>query len=106
MAKAKTTGVKKTSPSKGTSLADIPTAPLAVPIRDFPRELLMGLGLRQDMLTLSDGNDRLGGVTTGSGLGNDFIILEWKGRYAVLRGSEIFKTWVATFAAEDAERMP
>jgi len=79
---------------------------LAVPIRD---ELTGGesiaLGYRQMLVSCGDKKE-IGSVSTGAGLGTDFIILEWRGRNATIRGSELLKAWVATFAPEDAEAMP
>lgn len=76
---------------------------LTIPIRD---ELETGecivLGFRQSMLTIGD----IGAVDIGAGLGTDFIQLTWDGRKAVVRGSELLKAWVATFAPEEAERFP
>jgi hypothetical protein len=82
------------------------TTPLTVPIRDNLTQIeSVALGLRQEMLSVGKKGE-LGSVTCGAGLGTDFIILEWKGRCAVMRGSELFKAWVATFDPKSAERMP
>jgi hypothetical protein len=83
-----------------------PTVPLMVPMRDKLTDVeSMCLGFRMGMLEVGDSKDR-GAVLTGSGCGSDFIILEWKGRTAILRGSEVLKAWVATFDPESAARMP
>lgn len=75
---------------------------LTVPIREVMGTLeSMVLGLRQSMLDVEDN----GGVSTGAGLGSDFIILRWGDRQALVRGSELLRAWVATFAPEDAERL-
>jgi hypothetical protein len=66
---------------------------------------VIGLGFRQEMLTVGEKPGPHGGVSTGAGFGSGAILLEWNGRKAVLYGQELFKAWVATFAPEDAERM-
>jgi len=79
---------------------------LAVPIRDeLTGSESIALGFRQPMVSCG-GKKEIGSVSTGAGLGTDFIILEWRGRNATIRGSELLKAWVATFAPEDAKAMP
>ncbi len=62
----------------------------------------IALGLRQEMLSMGD----VGAVLTGTGLGSDAIILKWGDRQALVRGSELLRAWVSTFAPEDADRFP
>lgn len=76
---------------------------LCVPIRtidDNSEGIVMGF--RQQMVDI----EGLGGVATGAGLGTDFIQLQWGDRSAVIRGSDLLRTWVATFAPDDAARFP
>lgn len=73
-----------------------------VPVRDIENASeAIALGFRQSMLELGPGS-----VSTGAGLGTDWIILEWDGKTVVVRGSELLKAWVSTFAPEDAARFP
>jgi hypothetical protein len=81
-------------------------ATLPVPIRDGASVgESIACGFRQNMLEISDGDEKLGSLDTGAGLGSDAILMEWRGRRAILRGRELLKAWVATFAPDDAERM-
>jgi hypothetical protein len=101
---------KVTSGGKTSRTGDVlertPAGSLAVPYRDVIGQESITLGFRQQMLSV--GNPKKpehGGVACGNGLGTDFIILEWKGKVALVRGSEIFKLWVATFDPESAKGM-
>jgi hypothetical protein len=88
-------------------LSQHPFTKLSVPIRDGISDMQgIGLGFRMGMLSVGDKNGERGSLSTGTGLGSDAIILEWRGRRAVIRGRDLFKAWVATFAPEDVERMP
>lgn len=80
-----------------------PVTGLTIPVRtiDNPAEGMV-LGFRQNMLEIG----KRGSVDTGGGMGSDFIILEWDDRKALVRGSELLRAWVATFAPEDAARFP
>jgi hypothetical protein len=69
------------------------------------------LGYRAEMFELSDGQGHGGAVATGSGFGSDFIVMDWtdaKGqRHAgVVRGLDLLRAWVATFAPEEAKDFP
>ena len=75
---------------------------LTVPLRTLEPEQVMTLGFRQNMLEIED----RGSVATGAGLGTDFILLQWGKQYALVRGSELLKAWVKTFAPKDAARFP
>ena len=63
-------------------------------------------GFRQNMFEIDEDGPGKGSMDTGAGCGNDNIVMRWKGRNAIVRGRDLFKAWVATFAPEDAERMP
>lgn len=77
---------------------------LIVPLREIQDSAEgIAFGFRQSMLDLGDG---VGSVATGSGLGTDFIILEWKGRTAFCRGSEMLKAYVMRTEPDEAERFP
>jgi len=79
---------------------------LQVPVQDeLTQRESIGLGLRQEMITIDDG-DVHGSVTVGAGLGSDSIILEWKGRRAVVRGRDLLRAWMMRFAPGDAKRLP
>ena len=81
---------------------------LQVPTHDdlTGAEMLIG-GLRQEMLSVGDPKtEEHGSLMTGAGLGSDVFHLEWRGRKAIIFGRDLFKAWVATFAPEDAKRMP
>lgn len=93
------------SASTGSVIAK-PTKSLVVLIRDNLTDVeSMCLGFRMGMLEVGDDKHK-GAVLTGTGCGSDFIILEWQGRTAILRGSEVLKAWVATFDPENAARLP
>lgn len=75
---------------------------LDIPIRELSGLDVVVLGFRANMLEMGEH----GGVDTGTGLGSDFILLRWGERKAVVRGSELLRAWVATFAPKDAMRFP
>lgn len=75
--------------------------PLTVPARVLLENELLVLGFRMEMLTVGDGS-----VSTGTGLGTDFIILEWKGRRLLLRGSELLRAFVAEVDPKAALQFP
>lgn len=96
----------KKGKTKGFSTSDVlakPLQPLTIPFRtiDETGEAIV-LGLRQSMVDIGD----QGSVSTGGGMGTDFILLDWGEKSIVIRGSELLRAWVATFAPEDAERFP
>lgn len=78
---------------------------LAVPFRVVEDIETIALGFRMEMFSLGD-NDKNGGVATGAGCGTDFIILSWRDKTIVIRGLELLKAWVETFAPADAEQFP
>lgn len=92
---------KATSTKQVLAKERVPLTVPMIPLEDESGESLV-LGFRSSMLTMSD----KGGVATGSGLGTDFIILEWGDRRAVVRGSELLRAWVATFSPEEAANFP
>jgi hypothetical protein len=67
---------------------------------------LMVTGFRQSMLDLSEGDERVGSVDVGAGLGSDFITLRWGERLALVRGIDLLRAWVQTIDAEGAKRLP
>ena len=75
---------------------------LPVPIREMTPEQMLCLGFRANMLEM----EKHGGVDTGTGLGTDFSLLRWGKRQALVRGSELLKAWVKTFAPKDVKRFP
>jgi hypothetical protein len=81
---------------------DIPTHGLTVPVREL-RDVsdAIVLGFYQNMLTCGE----QGAVDVGAGCGTDFITLRWGDRRAMIRGSDLLRSWVATFAPDDAARM-
>jgi hypothetical protein len=99
--------VRATATAKGKTVStkDItkrkPSATIDVPIRALEGIDVLALGFRQEMFSVED----FGGVDVGAGLGTDFILLKWRGKEALVRGSELLKAWVATFAPDDADRM-
>jgi hypothetical protein len=83
-----------------------PAGTLPVPYRDVAEAEGLTLGFRQEMIGVGDPKKPdHGGVTCGAGCGTDFIILEWKGKTALVRGGELFRAWVATFDPESAGKM-
>lgn len=83
-----------------TPTAKVPSS-LKVPIYTVEGAEGMRMGFRQEMLSIGEGS-----VATGTGLGTDYVLLTWGDRQAVLRGSEILRAWVKTFAPKDAARFP
>jgi hypothetical protein len=84
---------------------------LSVPFRNTVGVEGIALGYRAEMFELSDGQGHGGAVATGSGFGSDFIVMDWtdaKGqRHAgVVRGLDLLRAWVATFAPEEAKDFP
>lgn len=80
---------------------------LSVPVNDGASAgEVIGCGFRQNMFEIDEDGPGKGSLDTGAGCGNDNIVMRWRGRNAIVRGRDLFKAWVATFAPEDAERMP
>jgi hypothetical protein len=79
---------------------DSPTVPLAVPMHDnlTPGENIC-CGMRQELISLGEHD----GVMTG--VGSDCLILNFRGRSAMIRGVDMFIAWVATFDPEMAEKI-
>lgn len=69
------------------------------------RQNFEGLCLLQEMMAVGEGKES-GSLATGTGLGSDAIVMQWKGRRALVLGRDLFKAWVATWAPEDAARWP
>ena len=83
------------------------TLDLTVPVNDGASAgEVIRCGFRQNMFKIDEDGPGKGSMDTGAGCGNDNIVMRWKGRNAIVRGRDLFKAWVATFAPEDAERMP
>ena len=87
------------------TLRKAPSARVEVPVKDLEGAESISLGFRQQMFTLGDGEDK-GGVATGAGWGTDAIILTWGDKTAVVRGLDLLRAWVQTFAPEDAKHFP
>lgn len=66
------------------------------------------LRLKQSLLDLHSGdeNEPAASVTTGAGLGGDFLELHFRDRYAAIYGRDLLERWVATFDPDAAQRMP
>ena len=83
-----------------------PDGVLSVPLRTLKDIDSIALGFRAEMLSLSDGKGkRIGYVTSGAGLGSDYLILGWGKKEVLVRGVDILKAWVETFDKEGAERI-
>ncbi len=95
---------KVTSVSSESVAAKTPDGTLTIPLRELSDVESLACGLRQEMLSIGD-KEAKGTLCTGTGLGSDFILLEWRGRKAVVLGRDLFRLWVATFAPDDAKRM-
>jgi|FLYN01.1.fsa_nt_gi hypothetical protein len=76
---------------------------LEIGFRELDLKESLSLGFRQEMLSIGDGQKTIGRVDCGAGLGTDFIILEWEGRKAFVRGLDLLKAWLATFDPESAK---
>lgn len=79
---------------------------LPVPFAEVGDREGIALGFRQGMLELTAGDGTGGGVTSGGGMGSDFIVLDWNGRMAYVRGIDLLRAWVASFDPEEAARFP
>lgn len=79
-----------------------PVRPLTIPVREIGEEELLTLGFRAGMLTMGKDGD----VTTGTGLGSDFIVLRWGKKHLLVRGSELLRAWVRQIKAEAADQFP
>lgn len=64
------------------------------------------MALHSEMISLDEGDEHVGALSTGSGLGNDCINLEWRGKRIVIFGRELLRAWVETFDPEGAKRIP
>lgn len=92
------------SKASTTSLAIKPTDGelLNVPFRNVDEMEGIAGGFRQHMFSLGEE----GSVATGAGWGTDFILLKWGEREIMVRGLDLLRVWVETFAPEDAKRFP
>jgi hypothetical protein len=80
---------------------------LPIPFADIEVGESIVTGFRQTMFDLSDddGNE-VATMATGSGYGTDFITMKWGDKYAVVRGVDLLRAWVATFDPEAAKAIP
>jgi hypothetical protein len=67
-----------------------------VPFREITPEEGLAIGFRMEMITTE-----FGGVSTGAGLGSDWIIVTWKDRYFVIRGVELLALFAGRVSPED-----
>lgn len=77
-----------------------------VPIKTIDDAESISLGYRQEMFSLAVGNREVGSVCTGAGYGTDAVILRWGDRSVVIKGRDLLRAWVVTFAPDEAERIP
>lgn len=82
------------------------TGDLPVPYAELSGVESIATGYRQQMFDLKDENGDGGGVATGAGLGTDFITLQWNDKTAIVRGLDLLRAWVSTFAPEEAKHFP
>jgi hypothetical protein len=101
--KAETNGRRVTSREM---LTKPRTGALSVPFADIDTLESIATGFRMEMFELTDDGKPLGSVETGSGLGTDFITLNWGDRKAIVRGIDLLRAWVRTFDPDEAKRMP
>lgn len=80
---------------------------LVIPIRD-DIDAMEGitLGFRATMFDMKTEDGFGGSMESGGGFGSEWISMEWNGRRAAVRGSELLRAWVEMFAPEDAARFP
>jgi hypothetical protein len=93
-------------PITGADVARKDAVELPVPFREITITESIATGFRQEMLELRTDDGYGGSVATGAGWGSDFITLEWNGRCAVVRGSELLKAWVSIVSPQDVKRFP
>jgi hypothetical protein len=83
------------------------TSDLAVPYAYISTVESIACGFRAQMFDLEgDDGSVIGSVQTGTGMGTDFITLNWGEHKAVVRGIDLLRAWVATFDPDGAAQMP
>lgn len=105
----KSKGITASSRSVATTeglIARAPDGKMSIPFKRIGDLEGITVGFRQDMLTLSDENGIVGEVSTGAGLGTDFILIQWKDHQIVIRGLDLLKALVKDTAPDDLERLP
>jgi hypothetical protein len=78
-----------------------------VPVKEIDNVEAISLGYRQEVFSLEDDdNVTVGSMCTGAGYGTDAILLQWGDRLATIKGRDLLRAWVTTFAPDEAERVP
>lgn len=87
------------------------TPPKDVPIPVYTEEGVVLHGFHSNMLNYVQGDDTVGTLSTGSGLGGDYVMLSWTtedgtDHRAVCYMRDFFANWVATIDPEAAAKLP
>jgi hypothetical protein len=104
--------VEASSGGKSAKTSDVLYKPrsgdLTVPFAEISTLEGIATGFRQHMLGLADekGGEEIGSVSSGAGLGSDFITLTWKDKTAVVRGIDLLRAWVSGFDPKAAGEFP
>ncbi len=76
---------------------------LVVPIKKIGSMESIVAGFRMKMFDIRDDDNKvIGSVSTGSGLGNDSIIVEWRDQSIFLTGEDLLKAYVKQVDPESA----
>ena len=82
------------------------TGNLPVPYAELSGVESIATGFRQQMFDLTDNDGEGGGVSSGAGMGTDFIMMTWGDKTAIVRGLDLLRAWVSTFEPEAAKHFP
>lgn len=88
--------------STGTVVRKPETGTLEVAFRELEGAEGIAMGFRQQMFDLGG----RGGVSTGAGMGTEFILLEWGEKQVMVRGLDLLRAWVAQIDPEAVKRFP
>jgi hypothetical protein len=100
----KQTKVKAAQGERSVTVGDVykkKTRPLSIPVRDVDTMESIVCGFRMGLIDAEVDGKRIGGVTSGSGLGSPWIHVEWKGKEIVVNAVELLRAHVAEVAPED-----
>lgn len=83
-----------------------PDITIPVPAKTITDLESLACGFRMGMIELSADDEKIGEVTTGTGCGNDWINLEWKGKKVAIRGADLLKAFVEMVDPDEAPYIP
>lgn len=81
---------------------DVEFEPVEVTVKAGNSDEVIITGLHQDHISVKGH----GGITSGAGCGNPWIMFEWKGKYGRIHAADLLAAWVrASGFEEDAKRI-